>query len=110
VEAERQHARGRQQLRLARKQRLARRIVRAIRRNGLQASDGAGAAVGEHVFLIKAGGVELDVGKIGLGCHGVRFLQFERSVTLARYCGGGKFCKASMNGRSASRMSSSKRR
>ena len=71
LEHQRQHAGGRQQLRLAGEQHRARRIGRAVGRDRLQAADGAGAPIGEDLFLVEAGRVELDLGKIGLRCHAV---------------------------------------
>src|SRR6516225_12106868 len=49
-EPERQHARGRQELRLPREQYRAQRIGRAVDRDRRQAADAAGAAIGEHVL------------------------------------------------------------
>src|SRR6202050_3221927 len=69
-ERERQHARGRQPLRLAGEKHMAGRIHRAVGGHRRQAPDAAGAAVGEDILAVKTLRIELDFRKIVLRCHG----------------------------------------
>ena len=99
IKAQRQHAARGQELGLSGKQHGPRRIDRAIDGHRRQPPQGAGTPVGEHLLAVQARGVKFDFRKFGLLGHVSLDVR-----TVLDHCN--SRCRASIKGRSASRMSS----